>query len=206
MTVPDPSSGHVVPRNDAKTDVVGDRHSLIRVGMAAVWFACLVFAVQRLVVALQTGLPTPWWGNAAGLVAVTALWAWYRRGPQTRSSGAAHGTALVATMTLLIPIAYGMTSTIWWLSLVGFATVLLGRRQEAVVWGVTIPLLVAASVIAEPYVQIRGAAGEPARSTSQPHRPVVQRVARDRASREAAAISGRCARPRPRSCVFGPVA
>ena len=147
-------------RTDAKTDVVGDRNHLILVGMAAVWFTLLVFTVQRLVVALQTGLLTPWWGNAAGLVALTALWAWYRRRPQTRSSGAAHGTALIATITLLIPVAYGLTSTIWWLSLVGFAAVMLGRRQEAKVWGVTIPLVMVASVIAEPYVQIQGVAGE----------------------------------------------
>ena len=45
-------SNHVVPRTDAKTDVVGDRNRLIQVGMAAVWFTLLVFAVQRLVVAL----------------------------------------------------------------------------------------------------------------------------------------------------------
>jgi PAS domain S-box-containing protein len=153
-------SNHIGPRSDAKTDVVGDRNRFIQVGMAAVGFALLVFAVQRLVVTLQTGLPTPWWGNAAGLVALTALWAWYRRRPQTRSSGAAHGTALIATITLLIPVAYGLTSTIWWLSLVGFAAVLLGRRQEAIVWGVTIPLVMVASVIVEPYVQVQGAAGE----------------------------------------------
>ena len=62
-------------------DVVGDRNHFILVGMAAVCFTLLVFSVQRLVVALQTGLLTPWWGNAAGLVALTAIWAWYRRGP-----------------------------------------------------------------------------------------------------------------------------
>jgi hypothetical protein len=87
---------NVVPRSDAKMDVVGDRNHFIIVGMAAVCFTLLVFSVQRLVVSLQTGLSTPWWGNAAGLVALTALWAWYRRKPQTRSSGAAHGTALIA--------------------------------------------------------------------------------------------------------------
>jgi PAS domain S-box-containing protein len=154
-------SEHVVPRTDAKTDVLGDRNHLIQIGMAAVGLTLLFFGVLRLVVALQTGLPTPWWGNAAGLVAMTALWAWYRRRPQTRSSGALHGTALVATMTLLIPVAYGLTSSIWWLALVGLGSVLLGRRQEAKIWGVTIPLVMVASVIAEPYVRIQGAAGEP---------------------------------------------
>ena len=144
-------------RTDVKKDVVGDRNHLIQVGMAAVWFALLAFTVQRLVVVLQTGLSTPWWGNAAGLVALTVLWAWYRRGPQTRSSGAANGTALIATITLLIPVAYGQTSTIWWLSLVGYAAIQLGRRQEAIVWGVTIPLVMVASVIVEPNVQVQGA-------------------------------------------------
>jgi PAS domain S-box-containing protein len=54
-----------------------------------------------------------------------------------------------------------MTSTIWWLSLVGFAMVLMGRRREAAFWGVAIPVVVVASVVAEPYIQLDGAAGEP---------------------------------------------
>jgi signal transduction histidine kinase len=151
---------HVSPPSDAKTDVVGDRHSFALIAMAAVWFACLIFAVLRLVVTVQTGLLTPWWGNAAGFVAITALYIWYRRAPQARSSGVAHGAALVATLALLIPIAYGMTSTIWWLSLVGFAMVHFGRRREAKVWGLVIPMLVVVSVLVEPHVQIQGAAGE----------------------------------------------
>jgi len=72
---------HVGPRSDAKTDVAGDRNHLIQIGMAAVWFTLPGFTVRRSAVTLQTGLPTPWWGNAAGLVALTALWAWYRHGP-----------------------------------------------------------------------------------------------------------------------------
>jgi signal transduction histidine kinase/CheY-like chemotaxis protein len=93
-------------------------------------------------------------------VGITALYFWYRRNPLERSSVAAHVIALVATLALLLPIAYGMSSTIWWLSLVGFAMVHLGRRQEAKVWGMLIPVLVAASVLLEPHVQIQGAAGE----------------------------------------------
>ncbi|MFA4973017.1 MAG: PAS domain S-box protein [bacterium] len=148
------------PQVGVDSDVVGDRNSLVLIGLTAVGLACLIFAVMRLLVTLQTGRLTPWWGNAAGVVAIAALYFWYRSSPQARSSGAAQGTALVATLALLLPIAYGMTSTIWWLSLVGFAMVLLGRRQEARVWGVAIPLLVVAAVIAEPHVQVRGAAGE----------------------------------------------
>ena len=141
-------------------DIVGDRNSFVLIGMAAVWVACVVFAAMRLLVTLRNGTPTPWWGNASGALAITALYFWYRRQPEARSSGAAHGTALVATLALLLPISYGMTSTIWWLSLVGFAMTLLGRRQEAKVWGVAIPLLVMAAVLAEPFVQIHGAPGE----------------------------------------------
>jgi PAS domain S-box-containing protein len=149
------------PPAAGRPDIVGDRDSLVRIGLAAVWLACLIFAVMRLVVTMRTGKLTPWWGNAAGVVAITILFLWYRLSPKTRSAGAAHGTALVATLALLLPIAYGMTSTIWWLSLVGFAMVLLARQLEAKVWGVLIPALVAGSVLAEPYVQIPGAAGEP---------------------------------------------
>jgi signal transduction histidine kinase/CheY-like chemotaxis protein len=142
-------------------DIVGDRHSLMIVGMAAVWLACLIFAVLRLVISLETGKLTPWWGNAAGVVAITALFAWYRRRPEARSLWATHGTGLIATVALLIPIAYGMTSSIWWLSLVGFAACLMGRRGEARFWGVAIPVLVLAFGLAEPYMQVPGAIGEP---------------------------------------------
>ena len=143
-----------------KIDIVGDRHSFVLIGMAAVWLACLIFTIQRLFLSQVSGKLTPWWGNAAGLMGITALYFWYRRNPFDRSSVAAHGIALLATLALLLPIVYGMTSTIWWLSLVGFAMVNLGRRQEAKVWGVVIPMLVVVSVIAEPHIQIQSAAGE----------------------------------------------
>ena len=142
-------------------DIVGDRHRLVSIGMLGVWVACVVFGAARLVVTLSTGKLTPWWVNVAGAAAITALYLWYRRDPQLRSPGAASGTALVATIALLVPVLYGMTSTIWWLSLVGFAMVLLGRCGEAWAWGVTIPFLVAVAVLVEPSVQLEGAIGEP---------------------------------------------
>jgi len=145
---------------NAKIDIVGNRHSLLIISMAAVWLACLVFFIQRLAQALSSGKVTPWWVNAAGLVAITILYFWYRQARDSRSSIAAHGVALVATCALLVPIAYGMTSSIWWLGLVGFAMVLLGRRHEALVWGIVIPIVVGVSVVLEPFVQIPGAAGE----------------------------------------------
>jgi PAS domain S-box-containing protein len=128
--------------------------------MAAVSAACLGFAVARLAVTARTGLPTPWWANGAGLAVLAGLYFWYRRSPEARTGMAAHGTALVATLALLVPIAYGMTSTVWWLSLVGFAMVLLGRRREALVWGVGIPVAVVLAVAAEPFVRIAGSSAE----------------------------------------------
>ena len=143
-------------------DTVGDRHSLVLIGMISVWLACVVFGITRLIVTLSTGMLTPWWANAIGAVVLTLLYLWYRLQPQRRSPGAAFGTALVATFALLAPVAYAMTSTVWWLGLVGFAMVMLGRRGEAWLWGIAIPVLVTATSIVEPAVQLDGAAGEPA--------------------------------------------
>ncbi len=145
----------------APPDIVGDRHRLLQIGMAAVAAACVVFAASRLAITVTSGALTPWWINAAGAIAIAGLYLWYRGRPETRSSVAAHGTALVATVVLLAPLAYGMSSTIWWLSLVGFAMVLLGRRPEALFWGIAIPILVAAATFAEPFVRFKGSIGEP---------------------------------------------
>jgi two-component system, cell cycle sensor histidine kinase and response regulator CckA len=163
-----PEANRQRPDSDAKPprsrvavdDFAGERRSLLLIGMAAVAAACLVFAVARLAVTLETGAPTPWWANAAGLAVLVALYLWQRRSPEARSGIAAHGTALVATIALLVPIAYGMTSTVWWLSLVGFAMVLLGRRAEALVWGIGIPVIVVLAVAAGPFVRLAGAPGE----------------------------------------------
>jgi signal transduction histidine kinase len=142
-------------------DLVGDRRRLIGIGMVAVFSACTLFGAARLAVTLTSGRPTPWWANGAGALAIGLLWAWYRRDPGPRSAWTAGATAAVATAVLIAPVAYGMPSTVWWLSLVGFAMVLLGRRKEATAWGIGIPLVVAAAVFAEPFVQVAGGAGEP---------------------------------------------
>ncbi len=47
-------------------DTVGDRHSLVAIGMLAVWVACVVFGAARLVVTLSTGKLTPWLGERRG--------------------------------------------------------------------------------------------------------------------------------------------
>jgi diguanylate cyclase (GGDEF)-like protein/PAS domain S-box-containing protein len=154
-----PRNEHAPPR--PAVDPIGDRRTFVLIGMAAVFVACVGFAVARLAITLRTGQLTPWSVNLAGLLAIAALWLWFRRRPEMRSGAAAHLTAFVATIALLVPVAYGMASSIWWLSLVGFAMVLLGRRWEVWLWGVSIPLLVVASTFLEPHIQFAGAAGEP---------------------------------------------
>jgi PAS domain S-box-containing protein len=148
-------------REGAPPDIVGDRHRLLLIGMAAVGGACVIFAASRLAITASSGLLTPWWIDAAGAVAMAGIYLWYRAHPARRSGFAVHATAAVATGVLLVPIGYGMASTIWWLSLVAFGVVLLGRRREAWIWGVSIPVLVTAAALVERRVQIPGAAGEP---------------------------------------------
>ena len=114
----------------------------------------------RYVAQTTTGRATPWWGNAGGAVAIALLFFWYRRDPQRRSGLAVHGTALVATVALLVPAAYGMSSSKWWLSLVGFSVLLMGRRREAIVWtGITVVLLPLVALL-EPSIAVPGAIGE----------------------------------------------
>ena len=156
----DPST-HLAP---LPSEVLSPRHrqAFLRVGMAAVFASCLVFAVTRLAVELSTGLLTPWWGNAGGALGIAVLWLWYRRDPRRRVSVAVNVTAAVALVALLIPVPYGMTSTIWWLTLVGFATMLMGSRLEATVWAALTLFAVGIAVLLESDIQIDGAVGEPA--------------------------------------------
>jgi two-component system CheB/CheR fusion protein len=130
--------------------------------MTAVFVACVVFAVLRLSVQLATGRATPWWGNALSAGGLAALYLFYRGNRASRSSIAVHGTAAIATIALLVPCAYGMTSSKWWLSLVGFSVLLMGRRREATFWSVVTLILVPLAAVLEPHIAIANAVGEPA--------------------------------------------
>jgi len=147
-------------RLGAQADIVGDRERLVGIGMIAVFGACVIFGATRLFLTLSTGRPTPWWANVAAALVVSAIFLWYRRRRETRSKAAVHGTAIAATLALLVPVAYGMHSTLWWLSLVGFAMVLLGRRGEAVVWAIVMPGIVLLASLFESNVMIAGSAEE----------------------------------------------
>lgn len=136
------------------------RARFLGIGMIAVAAACLLFAVGRYVVQLRTGLATPWLFNAVGCVAIGLLYLWYRRAPGMRSEAAVHGTAAIATVLLLVPIAYAMPSTVWWLTLVGFAMTLMSRRREARLWAVSMIVLIALVPQFEPALRVARAAGE----------------------------------------------
>jgi signal transduction histidine kinase/CheY-like chemotaxis protein len=150
-----------VAHGETGQDIVGERERLLDIGMAAVFAACVVFAVLRFAVSLTSGKATPWWANAAGACVIAVLHLWLRNDRARRIEVAVHVTAAVATLALLVPCAYGLTSSKWWLTLVGFSVALMGRRREALFWsGVTI-VLVPATALLEPYIQVANAIGEP---------------------------------------------
>ncbi len=141
-------------------DPFGERRSLVVIGMGAVFGACVVFILIRGAITLGTGRPTPWRMNLLGLLAIAGLYLWYRRSPETRSVVAIHGTAFVATTLVLGLFAYGLTSSIWWLSLILFAVVLLGGWREVWVWGISIPLVAIGATLLESRLRLAAALPE----------------------------------------------
>ncbi len=130
--------------------------------MATVLIACVLFAALRFGVQVATGRATPWWVDAGGAVTLGVLYAWYRVDPAGRSSGAVHGTAAIAMIVMVVPAAYGMTSSKWWLALIGFSVLLMGRRIEAIVWTIVTLVLLPVAALLEPRFIVPNAAGEPA--------------------------------------------
>lgn len=136
------------------------RARFLGIGMVAVAAACLLFGITRLILQLQTGLRTPWAFNFSGVALIAALYYWYQRKPEARSELAVHSTAGIASVLLVIPVAYGMPSTVWWLCLVGFAMTLMSRRREAALWAISTVILVAFAPMLGALVQVSDAAGE----------------------------------------------
>jgi signal transduction histidine kinase/CheY-like chemotaxis protein len=145
----------------SQEDIVADRDKLIQIGCAAVLVANVVFGAVRFGAHLATGLATPWAVNAGGALAIALLYAFYRGDRPRRSSVVVHGTALIATIVLAIPAAYGMTSSKWWLALVGFSTLLMGRRREGIVWAIVSSVLLPLLALVEHDILVEGAIGEP---------------------------------------------
>ena len=137
-----------------------DRTHLVHVAVGAVFASCAVFAGTRLATELDTGQLTPWWANAVGAGLTALVWMWFRLARAARATRALHMTAAVAMAALLVPVAYGMESTVWWLSLVAFSAALMGSRREAATWAVLVTVGVIAAVVLEPHIQLPDAAGE----------------------------------------------
>ncbi len=138
------------------------REKFVLIALRAVMLACAVFAVLRGWVEWSTGLLTPWFVNLIGLLLVSALYWWFRRNPQPRLAFTAHTLAVIASVALIIPMAYGMVSSVWWLALVAFAMWLMAERREAIAWSIKLALLMPISQYLAPHFQISGAAGETA--------------------------------------------
>jgi signal transduction histidine kinase len=113
------------------------RATVVRIGMVAVIFANGTFATTRFLQQWWTDSPTPWWCNLTGFALMLLLYYWYRAAPLKRVVPAIHLTAVIATVTLLVPLAYGMASSVWWLSLIGIAMLLMANRIAAFFWCVT---------------------------------------------------------------------
>ncbi|PIE17463.1 MAG: hypothetical protein CSA66_05780 [Proteobacteria bacterium] len=141
------------------TDLI-DRGKLVGVVVSATVVSSVLFAGTRVAKELSSGQLTPWWVNVVQAVAVTVVWLWFRRAPKARATVALHITAMVSMVGLCVPVAYGVPSTVWWLSLIGFAAALMGSRREALFWAVLVVIVAGFALVFESQVQIPGAAGE----------------------------------------------
>ncbi|MEM9187812.1 MAG: ATP-binding protein [Myxococcota bacterium] len=138
------------------TDLVADRTRLIVIGAQTVIAAGVIFTGTRLASQLVTGQATPWWVNAASVAILSLLLPWFRAAPDRRSTVMVHATALVATVALIVPVAYGMTSSKWWLVLVGFGVMLGARRSEVLVWAPVTAILIPLCSVLEPSENTEG--------------------------------------------------
>ena len=112
------------------------RLRFVQTGLVALLGSCAVFGVARGYMQWSGRGLTPWWSNVGGAVIMLATALWFRRDQDGRSLVAAQLVAGTALVALAIPVAYGMYSSVWWMSLVPFSMVMLGRRGEGLVWTV----------------------------------------------------------------------
>ena len=119
------------------------RMRVIQIGLLATTAANAIFAASRFVDAAYNQRATPWWVNAASFIVLLGIYRWFTRDPAERAVFTIHTTAFIATTGLLVPLAYGMSSSIWWLSLVGLAMILMANFRAAVFWCATSWLLIA---------------------------------------------------------------
>lgn len=132
----------------------------IRIGLMAVLASCVLFAVTRLAAQLLGHGLTPWWANALGAWVMAATWAWFDRDPEARADVTVHIVGATALGALLVPVAYGMYSTLWWVSLIAFAMALLAKPAQARLWTGLCLLGVGVASLWGERIQVEGGAGE----------------------------------------------
>ena len=132
------------------------------IGLFASLFANITFGVQRGVTEAVSGLLTGWWINLIGALGLAALTWYYWRDRRARRRRALHVGLALCAACLVGPIAYGMVSSPWWLTIMPLAAALLVGARDGMIWaGVSVVLVAAASLLA-PHVELAGAAGETA--------------------------------------------
>ena len=139
--------------------IEGLQQKFAPVAILSVGVGNAVFAASRLANELGGAGLTPWWVNAAGTGLMLVAWLWFRGAPEQRSVAATHLAGATATAVMVVPVFYGMTSSVWWVSIVGFAMLMI-RPREGGIWAVVTLVLVVGLSLAGQVFQVRGAAGE----------------------------------------------
>ena len=148
------------PRRVAPGSFEELRVGFIHASAGVIFISCVIFGITRGLAEFNGAGKTPWWANIGMALLVAGTWAWFRRDPFPRANISVQILAGAALAALAVPVAYGMGSSIWWMSLVPFSLILLGSRGEAIAWTVvTIGVVVALAAISDE-IQVPGAAGE----------------------------------------------
>ena len=155
-----PSSPTDLPPLEHSTAFEELRLRFVQTGLVAVFASCFVFGIARGFAQWSGRGLTPWWANAAGALVMLVTGLWFRRDQEQRSLVAAQLVAGTALVALSIPVAYGMHSSVWWMSLVPFSMVMLGRRNEGIVWTAVTGVLVVCMSVFSQQLKVAGGAGE----------------------------------------------
>lgn len=132
------------------------------IGLFAALFANVTFGIQRVVTEATSGLLTGWWVNVFGAVGLGVVTFYYWQDRPARRRMALHIGLALSALCLVVPVAYGMVSSPWWLTIMPLAAALLVGARDGLVWAGVSVVLVAASSLLAPHIQLAGVAGETA--------------------------------------------
>lgn len=152
------------PDSATRATVTAYREQVVAIGIAVAAIANAVFALLRFLAANAAADDTPWHANAIAFLVLAGVWSWFLRDPRARTAYAVNATAAIATVSLLVPLAYGYDSSASWLVLVAVGMLMMTGRVVAWSWMVAEVLLFIAAVI---WMNLAGAKlpAEPAAET-----------------------------------------